>query len=68
MNYEATEKNKNKMNFDHVTPLYPDEQSRLETEKPSKDASARVIDLVSPIGKGQRIVIVSYSMNYGVQK
>ena len=59
INYEDTEKSKNKINFDNLTPLYPDEQIRLETEKPSKDASARVIDLVSPIGKGQRALIVS---------
>ena len=59
INYEATDKSKNKINFDNLTPLYPDEQIRLETETPSKDASARVIDLVSPIGKGQRALIVS---------
>jgi len=59
INYEATDKSKNKINFDNLTPLYPDEQIRLETENPSKDASARVIDLVSPIGKGQRALIVS---------
>ena len=59
INYEGNEKSKNKINFDNLTPLYPDEQIRLETEKPSKDASARVIDLVSPIGKGQRALIVS---------
>ena len=59
INYEATDKSKNKINFDNLTPLYPDEQIRLETEKPSKDASARVIDLVAPIGKGQRALIVS---------
>ena len=59
INYEKTEKVKNKINFDNLTPLYPDEQIRLETEKPSKDASARVIDLVAPIGKGQRALIVS---------
>ena len=53
INYEETEKSKNKINFDNLTPLYPDEQIRLETETPSKDASARVIDLVAPIGKGQ---------------
>jgi len=59
INYETTDKSKNKINFDNLTPLYPDEQIRLETEKPSKDASARVIDLVAPIGKGQRALIVS---------
>ena len=40
-------------------PLYPDEQIRLETEKPASDQSSRVIDLVAPIGKGQRALIVS---------
>jgi transcription termination factor Rho len=59
INYEVTDKSKNKINFDNLTPLYPDEQIRLETDKPAKDASARVIDLVSPIGKGQRALIVS---------
>ena len=59
INYESNEKSKNKINFDNLTPLYPDQQIKLETEKPSKDASARVIDLVSPIGKGQRALIVS---------
>ena len=59
INYEGNEKSKNKINFDNLTPLYPDQQIKLETEKPSKDASARVIDLVSPIGKGQRALIVS---------
>ncbi len=59
INYESNERSKNKINFDNLTPLYPDQQIKLETEKPSKDASARVIDLVSPIGKGQRALIVS---------
>ncbi len=59
INYEPTDKSRNKINFDNLTPLYPDEQIRLETEKPSKDQSSRVIDLVSPIGKGQRALIVS---------
>jgi len=59
INYEATDKSRNKINFDNLTPLYPDEQIRLETEKPSKDQSSRVIDLVAPIGKGQRALIVS---------
>jgi len=59
INYESTDKSRNKINFDNLTPLYPDEQIRLETEKPSKDQSSRVIDLVAPIGKGQRALIVS---------
>ena len=60
INYEATDKkDKNKINFDNLTPLYPEEQIRLETEEPKKDLSSRVIDLVSPIGKGQRALIVA---------
>ncbi len=59
INYEATEKSRNKINFDNLTPLYPDEQIRLETDKPASDQSSRVIDLVAPIGKGQRALIVS---------
>ena len=59
INYEGPEKGKNKINFDNLTPLYPDEQIKLETETPGKDASARVIDLVAPIGKGQRAIIVA---------
>jgi len=59
INYEGTEKSKNKINFDNLTPLYPDQQIKLETETPVKDASARVIDLVAPIGKGQRAIIVA---------
>ncbi len=60
INYEGTDKkDKNKINFDNLTPLYPEEQIRLETEEPKKDLSSRVIDLVSPIGKGQRAIIVA---------
>jgi transcription termination factor Rho len=60
INYETTDKkDKNKINFDNLTPLYPEEQIRLETEEPKKDLSSRVIDLVSPIGKGQRAIIVA---------
>ena len=60
INYETTDKkDKNKINFDNLTQLYPEEQIRLETEEPKKDLSSRVIDLVSPIGKGQRAIIVA---------
>ena len=60
INYETTDKkDKNKINFDNLTPLYPEEQIRLETDEPKKDLSSRVIDLVSPIGKGQRAIIVA---------
>src|SRR5262250_691228 len=50
----------NTINFDHLTPLYPDERLKLEIEDPtSKDFTTRVIDLISPLGKGQRGLIVA---------
>src|SRR6516164_951035 len=49
-----------KINFDNLTPLYPDERLVMEIEDPTKkDLSPRVIDIVAPIGKGQRALIVS---------
>ena len=59
VNYEHPDKMKNKINFDNLTPLYPEDQIRLETESTKKDLSSRVIDLVAPIGKGQRGIIVA---------
>src|SRR5579871_2739634 len=60
LNFEEPEKARHKVNFDNLTPLYPDERLNMEHENPtSKDLSARVIDIVSPIGKGQRALIVS---------
>ena len=60
VNYEGPEKGRHKVNFDNLTPLYPDQRLRLEIEDPTiKDMSARVIDLVSPIGMGQRALIVA---------
>ncbi|MBE7636076.1 transcription termination factor Rho [Sneathiella sp. P13V-1] len=61
INFEDPEKARHKINFDNLTPLYPDERIKLETPDPtSKDiSSARVIDLVSPQGKGQRALIVA---------
>src|SRR3954463_2702186 len=60
INFEDPEKIKHKINFDNLTPLYPDERLRLEVADPTKkDFSARVIDIVSPIGKGQRALIVA---------
>ena len=61
INFEDPEKARHKINFDNLTPLYPDERIKLETPDPT-DAninSARVIDLVSPQGKGQRALIVA---------
>lgn len=51
---------KHRLNFDNLTPLYPDEKLKLEIEDPTiKDYTPRVIELVSPIGKGQRALIVA---------
>jgi len=60
INFQDPEKNKHKINFDNLTPLYPDERFNLELADPTvKDKSARIIDLVAPIGKGQRCLIVA---------
>ena len=60
INFEDPEKARHKINFDNLTPLYPDERLQMEHEDATKkDLSARVIDIVAPIGKGQRALIVS---------
>ena len=63
INFQEPEKAKNKIAFDNLTPLYPNERITLETESATiekkPDNTARLIDLVSPIGKGQRALIVS---------
>ena len=60
INFEDPIKVKHKIAFDNLTPLYPDERMTMETDDPAtKDRSARIIDLVSPIGKGQRSLIVA---------
>ncbi|QPC88525.1 transcription termination factor Rho [Mesorhizobium sp. NBSH29] len=60
INFEDPEKIRHKIHFDNLTPLYPDERLRMEVENPTtKDLSARVIDLVAPLGKGQRGLIVA---------
>ena len=63
INYEDPEKSRHKIAFDNLTPLYPDKQlvMEVETNKVEKkpDLTARLIDLVSPIGKGQRSLIIS---------
>jgi transcription termination factor Rho len=58
INFEAPEQSREKVFFDNLTPLYPDEQLSMETTTP-ENISARVIDLVTPIGKGQRALIVA---------
>src|SRR6187200_400117 len=60
INFEDPEKIRHKVHFDSLTPLYPNERFKMELEVPtSKDMSPRVIDLVAPIGKGQRGLIVA---------
>ncbi len=60
INFEEPEKAQHKVNFDNLTPLYPEERIKLELEDPTlKDQSCRVIDLIAPLGKGQRALIVS---------
>jgi transcription termination factor Rho len=60
INFEDPEKTKHKVNFDNLTPLYPDKRFNLEFNDPTKkDLSARLIDVVVPIGKGQRALIVA---------
>ena len=60
INFEDPEATRHKVNFDNLTPLYPEERLAMEREDPTKQVTAaRVIDLVSPIGKGQRALIVS---------
>src|SRR5918911_602360 len=57
INFEAPDQAREKVFFDNLTPLYPDEQLRMETT--NDNLSARVIDLVTPLGKGQRALIVA---------
>ena len=66
INYEAPEQVRHRTNFDNLTPLYPNERLKMEMELPpspvkgaAKDYTPRVIDLISPIGKGQRALIVA---------
>ncbi len=60
INFEDPEKIRHKIHFDNLTPLYPDERFLMEIDDPTKtDLSGRVIDLVAPLGKGQRGLIVA---------
>jgi len=63
INFEMPEKSKHKIAFDNLTPLYPNKQISLEVEstkiEKKPDLTSRLIDLVSPIGKGQRSLIIS---------
>ena len=60
INFQEPEHARHKIAFENLTPLYPDERLKMEIEDPTiRDRSARVIDLVAPIGKGQRSLIVA---------
>jgi transcription termination factor Rho len=60
INFEDPEKIRHKVAFDNLTPLYPDERFTMELPDPTvKDRTGRVIDIVSPLGKGQRCLIVA---------
>ena len=60
VNFDEPEAVRHRVNFDNLTPLYPEEKLSLDTLDPTvKDKSARVIDIVSPQGKGQRTLIVA---------
>ncbi|WP_417827369.1 transcription termination factor Rho [Thalassospira sp.] len=63
VNFDAPEKVRHRINFDNLTPLYPDQPLKMEREADqegtNKDTTNRVIELVSPLGKGQRALIVA---------
>jgi transcription termination factor Rho len=60
INFEDPEKVRHKVHFDNLTPLYPDQKFTMELPDPTvKDRTGRVIDIVAPIGKGQRALIVA---------
>ena len=60
INFEEPEASRHKINFDNLTPLYPDERLHLDRDNPTvKDLSSRIIEVVSPLGKGQRALIVA---------
>ncbi|QKR99116.1 transcription termination factor Rho [Sphingomonas sp. CL5.1] len=60
VNFEDPDRVRHRVNFDNLTPLYPEERLKMEIEDPTiKDKSGRVLDVVAPIGKGQRCLIVA---------
>jgi transcription termination factor Rho len=60
INFDEPDKLRHRINFDNLTPLYPEEKLKLELDDPTKkDLTTRVIDLITPLGKGQRALIVS---------
>jgi transcription termination factor Rho len=60
INFDEPDRVRQRINFDNLTPLYPEEKIQLEFDDPSRrDLTTRVIDLITPLGKGQRAIIVS---------
>ncbi|AIB13100.1 transcription termination factor Rho [Azospirillum brasilense] len=60
INFDAPDKVRHRINFDNLTPLYPEERLRMEVDDPTKkNYTGRIIDLVAPLGKGQRGLIVA---------
>jgi transcription termination factor Rho len=60
INFEEPDRLRHRINFDNLTPLYPEEKIELELKDPTtKDLTTRVLDLITPLGKGQRALIVS---------
>ena len=60
INFDEPDTVRHRINFDNLTPLYPEERLKLEIDDPTnKDMAARVIELIAPLGKGQRALIVA---------
>ena len=59
INFDDPDNVRHRINFDNLTPLYPDEKLRLDTGDPKQDMTPRIVDLIAPIGKGQRGLIVA---------
>jgi transcription termination factor Rho len=60
INFDEPENTRHKIHFDNLTPLYPDERLQMEiSDREHKDLSSRIIDIVAPLGKGQRGLIVA---------
>jgi transcription termination factor Rho len=60
INFDSPDKVRHRINFDNLTPLYPEERLRMEIDDPTKkNFTGRIIDLVAPLGKGQRALVVA---------
>ena len=59
INGQETDLVKNRINFEDLTPLYPESRFKLEQENPTPDLTERIIDIIAPLGKGQRQLIMA---------